>query len=489
MGRTAAGRTVIDLAVIPAGGAGRRAWPATIDRPKPLLPVGGRPLIRWSIELVRDQLHITDIVIITGEGAAQVRDALGDGSALGVQLRYVDCGDPTAGLASGILQVEEVVDRPFAVVLSDELYLGSHHERLVAPDGEWLAVCGVLDPLDRRQIAGNYRVELDGDRVVGLEEKPADTSTGVLGLGSWLLTPEIFEWIRATPASARSGNVELVDALRTAMDAGRPIHGVDLGGDYVNVNTVAEHNVANDLARTAAFDAARVTVVIPAFDEEEAIATVVRDLLDSPLVDDVLVVDNSSRDRTAARAAEAGARVETVRCTGYGDTIAWGLDHATSEILVVVEADHSFRAKDLGKLLEYLKDADMVIGTRTTRQLIEQGTNMEGLVRWANVAAGKLLELLWWSQEPRFTDVGCTYRALWRDTWERIGPEVTGTGPEMAPEMMIEVLRAGMRIVEVPVSYHPRLGGASKHSADFRSLAKTGSKMLRLIVARRMRRR
>jgi len=54
----------------------------------------------------------------------------------------------------------------------------------------------------------------------------------------------------------------------------------------------------------------------------------------------------------------------------------------------------------------------MVIGTRTTRQLIEQGANMEGLLRWGDVIVGKLIEGLWWGQEPRFTDVGCTYRAI-----------------------------------------------------------------------------
>ena len=127
-----------------------------------------------------------------------------------------------------------------------------------------------------------------------------------------------------------------------------------------------------------------------------------------------------------------------------------------------MEADHSFRARDLGKLLEYLKDADMVVGTRTTRELIEQGTNMRGPVRMGNILVAKLVELLWWGQRPRFTDVGCTYRALWRDTYRRIRPLLTGVGPELSPEMMVAVLQARMRIIEVPVSYHRRMGGASK---------------------------
>src|SRR5690606_2427078 len=141
---------------------------------------------------------------------------------------------------------------------------------------------------------------------------------------------------------------------------------------------------------------------------------------------------------------------------------------ATGDILVLVEADHSFRAKDLGKLLEFMKDADMVIGTRTTRQMIEQGTNMRGAVRWANVAFGKIIEALWWSQEPRFTDVGCTYRAIWRDVYEKIRPRLVGIGPEASPELMIELLRQRGRAIEIPVSYYPRLR-SEEHTSELQS--------------------
>jgi len=134
-----------------------------------------------------------------------------------------------------------------------------------------------------------------------------------------------------------------------------------------------------------------------------------------------------------------------------------------------------------------MKDADMVIGTRTTREMIEQGTNMHGIVRWANVIVGKFIEALWWDQEPRFTDVGCTYRAIWRDVYEKVRPRLVGKGPEFSPELMIEVLRERKRVVEIPVSYYARAGGESKHSAGFWQLAKTATKMLRMIVRKRFR--
>jgi UDP-N-acetylglucosamine diphosphorylase / glucose-1-phosphate thymidylyltransferase / UDP-N-acetylgalactosamine diphosphorylase / glucosamine-1-phosphate N-acetyltransferase / galactosamine-1-phosphate N-acetyltransferase len=224
--------------------------------------------------------------------------------------------------------------------------------------------------------------------------------------------------------------------------------------------------------------------VIPAYNEEQSIGYVVRDF--KRFVNEVFVVNNSSADRTAEVAREAGARVETVQLRGYGDTICYGLDHAIGSILVVVEADYSFRARDLHKVLEYLKDADMVVGTRTTRELVEQGTNMRGLVRWGNLIVAKFVELLWWGQQPRFTDVGCTYRALWKETYLKIRPLLRGVGPELSPEMMVAALQAHRRIIEVPVSYHRRIGGESKHSANYWRISRTALRMLWSILRHRL---
>jgi hypothetical protein len=185
----------------------------------------------------------------------------------------------------------------------------------------------------------------------------------------------------------------------------------------------------------------------------------------------------SAGDRGAI-ARELGAIVHSQPLRGYGDTLRTGMDVATGDILVLVEADRTFGARDLGKLLEYLKDADMVIGTRTTRQMIAQSANMDGLLRWGNVAVGKLIEALWWSLEPRLTDVGCTYRALWRDAYRRIRPYLTQDGPAFSPEMMIEVLRMEGRLIEIPVNYYRRRGGVSKHSTNRWQSMRTGLRML-----------
>jgi dTDP-glucose pyrophosphorylase len=372
---------------------------------------------------------------------------------------------------------------PFVAILGDELYLGTNHAALLPIPEPWEAACAVLRTTDMHRIRKNYALTIEDGRITNLEEKPQVVTNAWLGCGTYVFRPSIFEAIERTPASPRSGRIELTDAIHTLVHAGKPVRALELEGDYINVNSVEDQNYANYLVRSREFSSYKVSVVVPAWNEEESIGHVVRDFL--PHASEVVVADNQSRDRTAEIAHSLGARVVSQPLRGYGEALRCGMENACGDILVLVEADHTFRSKDLGKLLEYMKDADMVIGTRTTRQMIEQGTNMRGIVRWANVLVGKLVEALWWNQEPRFTDVGCTYRAIWRDVYERIRPRLTGIGPEFAPEMMIEVLRMRRRVVEVPVSYYPRVAGSSKHSRNTLALAKTATKMLRLIFKKR----
>jgi dTDP-glucose pyrophosphorylase len=470
--------------IIPAAGEGIRAYPATRYVPKVLLEIAGKPLIVRNIEILRDRLGVRHITVIVGHLKDQVRAALRSGEALGVELEYLECPDPSIGLARGLLPALDRLTEPVVVILGDELYLDSNHHDLAKLDlTSAAAACGVHRSRNMKLLRKNYSVEISEGRIVELVEKPIAPRGDLVGVGTYLLHPRIGDWIRRTPPSPRSGRVELTDALMSAVRDGETILPVPITGHYFNVNSVEDYNDANYGARKLNFDRCKLSVVIPAYNEEESIGYVIDDFL--PRVHEVLVVDNSSRDRTAEVARRHGARVETVALKGYGDSIKYGLDHAAGDILIVTEADHSFHAKDLDKLLEYLKDADMVIGTRTTRDLIEQGTNMRGPVRWGNVVVGKLVEALWWSQQPRFTDVGCTFRGIWQEAWHRIRDRMRGVGPEFSPEMMIEILRARRRVIEIPISYYRRAAGASKHSANYWSISKTALRMLNMIFRKR----
>jgi glycosyltransferase involved in cell wall biosynthesis len=230
-----------------------------------------------------------------------------------------------------------------------------------------------------------------------------------------------------------------------------------------------------------------VSLVIPAYNEEQTIGDVVDEFLTVPHLDEIVVVANNCVDRTAEIAVERGARVVEESTPGYGAALLRGMTEAKGDILVLTEADGSFAARDVEKLLIYLDDASMVMGTRTTRQMVEQGANMRFLLRWGNVAMAKILQLLWLRpDEPRFTDVGCTFRALTKTPFEAIRPLLTQRGPAFSPEMMCAALVQRRRVIEIPVTYRQRAGGESKHSDSFGRQARTAWGMFKIIIRRRL---
>ncbi|HEX8968941.1 MAG TPA: glycosyltransferase family 2 protein, partial [Chloroflexota bacterium] len=156
----------------------------------------------------------------------------------------------------------------------------------------------------------------------------------------------------------------------------------------------------------------RVSVVFPAYNEETGIAAAVADFGSLPAVDEVVVVDNNSRDRTASRAAAAGARVVSESRQGYGHALRRGLAEAQGDYVVLAEPDGTFMAKDVLKLLAYADDFDLVLGTRTTRELIWHGANMGWRLRWGNWIVAKVLQVLFGG--PSLSDCGCTLRLIRR---------------------------------------------------------------------------
>jgi glycosyltransferase involved in cell wall biosynthesis len=227
----------------------------------------------------------------------------------------------------------------------------------------------------------------------------------------------------------------------------------------------------------------RVTVVFPAYNEEAAIGTVVADFGRLEAVDEVVVVDNNSRDATAARAAAAGARVVAEARQGYGHALRRGLAEAQGEYVVLAEPDGTFMAKDVLKLLAYADDFDLVLGTRTTRELIWHGANMGWQLRWGNWVVAKLLQVLF--DGPSLSDCGCTLRLVRRSAAERLLPRFTVGGSHFLPEMVCLALLQRQRLVEVPVNYRDRVG-ESKITGSMSTALRVGARMIGLILRYRL---
>jgi glycosyltransferase involved in cell wall biosynthesis len=204
------------------------------------------------------------------------------------------------------------------------------------------------------------------------------------------------------------------------------------------------------------------SVIIPALNEAENIGGLVREALDQP-VDQVIVVDNGSTDATATLAREAGALVVAEPRRGYGFACAAGVAAARdADILVFLDGDYSSLPGELPRLLAPLQEgrADLVLGSRPLGHIAPGA--MPPHQRFGNWLTARLMRLLY---GLKVSDLG-PYRAVHAELLRSLDmQEMTYGWPT---EMMVKAARRHARIVEVPVSYHSRRAGRSKVSGTVR---------------------
>lgn len=204
---------------------------------------------------------------------------------------------------------------------------------------------------------------------------------------------------------------------------------------------------------------AGVSVIIPCIDEEEAIGAAVGDIL-AEGVDEVIVVDGKSRDRTADRAAAAGARVVIEARKGYGRALMTGVEAlgAHCKIVVFIDGDGSDVPHKIPALVGPLREgrANFVLGTRL------QGEREHGSLSATQILAGHIAGVLIRKvYGVRFTDMS-PFRAITRETLASLGMREEGFGWNL--EMQMRAAAAGLPCVEVAVGQRCRRGGVSKVS-------------------------
>jgi glycosyltransferase involved in cell wall biosynthesis len=230
----------------------------------------------------------------------------------------------------------------------------------------------------------------------------------------------------------------------------------------------------------------RVSVIIPTHNEAQAIERVLADL-PSDLVTEVIVVDSNSNDGTREIAARMGVRVIHEPRRGYGRACLTGLAAANSpDVVVFLDGDYSDRPSELPILLAPIIEgpaegrADITLGSRL------QGRRSAGALPWhqalGNRLAASLIRLLYGLE---ITDLG-PFRAARADALRVMALEETTYG--WAVEMILKGALAGFRVVEVPVSYYPRIG-KSKISGTLKGTLGAAWFILSLIVRYYFRRR
>ncbi len=220
-----------------------------------------------------------------------------------------------------------------------------------------------------------------------------------------------------------------------------------------------------------------IDVIIPAYNEEASIGKVVGDI-PKGLVREILVCDNNSTDRTAERAAVAGATVLSARRQGYGSACLKGMAHIAArpaserpDIVVFLDADYSDHPEELPKLVAPIEQEgfDLVIGSRVLGDM-EQGAMMPQQI-FGNWLATTLIRLFY---NYHFTDLG-PFRAVKYAKLLELGMQDPDFG--WTVEMQVKAAKLKMKTTEVAVQYRRRIG-VSKVSGTIRGTVLAGHKIL-----------
>ena len=239
-------------ALVLSGGEGSRLRPITHTNAKQLIPVAGRPILFHALEAIRDA-GITEVGIVVGATAEEVRAAVGDGSAWGLRVTYVPQAAPL-GLAHAVLAAQSfVAGQPFLMYLGDNVLLEGvsrfveEFER-VRPDAQ-IFLARVPEP-ERFGVA-----VLEGDRVVKLAEKPKEHLSDLALVGVYLFDDSILEAAAAIEPSGR-GELEITDAIQWLIDHGKTVRAQMVSGwwkdtgkpeDLLEANRMMLSGLASDV--------------------------------------------------------------------------------------------------------------------------------------------------------------------------------------------------------------------------------------------------
>jgi glucose-1-phosphate thymidylyltransferase len=229
--------------LILSGGKGTRLRPLTYTRAKQLVPVANKPILFYGIESLAEA-GIRDIGIVVGDTQAEIRAAVGDGSAWGVSVTFIE-QDAPRGLAHAVLISEPFIGRtPFVMYLGDNLLnkgITNFVEEFVREKpAAQILLARVPDP----QMFGV--AELADGRVVRLVEKPAEPKSDLALVGVYMFSPAVFDAVKVITPSFRN-ELEITDAIQNLIDRGLEVRPHIVDGWWKDTGKLEDMLEANRL--------------------------------------------------------------------------------------------------------------------------------------------------------------------------------------------------------------------------------------------------
>ncbi len=229
----------------------------------------------------------------------------------------------------------------------------------------------------------------------------------------------------------------------------------------------------------------QICIIIPTFNEEIVVEEVIKGYQLQQNVKNIIVVDNNSSDNTVKIAKECGVKVITKDVNrGYADSCIIGLKESLktdANIMVLTESDGTFEPSDISKMIPYLDNCEMVIGTRQIQVLSEKGNQNSMFYVWGNLFLAKLIQIKFFSLlhmgVVNLSDVGCSYRCIRRDALEKIIDDIvtpdkrilkTANGWLFSIFFTMLAIKNDLKLVEIPISFKKRTG-ESKSQANVKT--------------------
>ncbi|MFI6562216.1 glucose-1-phosphate thymidylyltransferase [Streptomyces sp. NPDC050534] len=224
-------------ALLLSGGSGTRLRPITHTSAKQLVPVANKPVLFYGLEAIAEA-GVTEVGIIVGDTAEEIREAVGDGSAFGLDVTYIPQDQPL-GLAHAVLIARKFLgEDDFVMYLGDNFVVGGIKDLVAAFRAERPDAQILLTQVANPTAFGVAELDADG-RVVGLEEKPEHPKSDMALVGVYLFTPAVHEAVRAIKPSWR-GELEITHAIQWMIDAGRDVRSTTISGYWKDTGNVTD---------------------------------------------------------------------------------------------------------------------------------------------------------------------------------------------------------------------------------------------------------
>ncbi|OGC10085.1 hypothetical protein A3F86_03360 [candidate division WOR-1 bacterium RIFCSPLOWO2_12_FULL_45_9] len=211
--------------VVICGGMGRRLAPLTTHKAKSMVEVKGQPIIKYIVDYWRE--FVGEFVFILGYGKEELLEYL---KQLPIKARFIEEAGPPKGIANALLLAKPYVNDNFIVVLGDCLCSGQFvfPQEFIQGVGVWET--GVADDIKR-----SYSVEINGQQIVRVIEKPQELINNYCGLGFYFFKKLFFDYVAKTSPSTKTNRVELTDVIQVMIDHQEKVSPVVLEGKYLNV--------------------------------------------------------------------------------------------------------------------------------------------------------------------------------------------------------------------------------------------------------------